>query len=966
MAFDTLDQITFSLLATVSDSDTATITETYDAFIARLTPTPAPRKSAVPLFSGTSFSVGRSKANATEVQLLVFDFDNKCDTPVQPETVCELLTQALVRSVVVSSYNHTREVPRFRVIVFLSEPILPYQFETAFADAVSQLGFTDPKIICGLDGASANLTQFYYLPSHPPGETPFMRVIAGEDFQFDLASSFRYTPPPRGPGRPRVEGARANQFTPAQIQLYWLTVLPQLQDRGNEWRCPCPLHRGVKPNFNVNKRTGFWHCFSECQAKGLKGGGIYHFHHLLRNSQLPPDMQIAYKDAVAEVSAMIGTPTPVSLSHYQQVVATSHVDQVPDLLAALEHLPEGQRAQAARALATKHQIPDAVIAEHVVPSRATLGGPLNFLLGNDARTQRIWDTYQTRINTDKYDLDEQGLYRLQEVGQGDKRHLVRRDIGPQPVWITALSKDPATGDEWVHLHWQVPGESVQSRWVLTRDLRSGAFKNWPDFPWDANRVNQVSEYLNDSIASVAKIETRPMVVEIGWQMALDPPRLVLYPELHDEDVLALSPGPLQRRGSMKPWREMFEWLLKQPFEDVKMFWSALGMSAAAPLVRHMQVRNPILVVATSSSKGKSVVVAVAQNLWGNWRASHSGANSTARATEDMVTLHQDVPYMIDEFQRHVGRNDFRGAEDLIYNFGNGQRRQKIDVKAGRVIGGEVRHGVVLMTSEDDFFSQLAEGARNRCIVMRGAPLPNPAAAEFLKMLYPHYGVVGPKLEALYTEHLRRHLLDVQLRVNRLRKKLESRGVETIGDDIPAIALAGQGLSALSEIFGMTLPVAATVNYMLSILHPQREVSVTEKFDTATRCFIDLLERVQNAPWGTSGPLDYAVVPEGPVAVRGNALMQPDASVFEVMLGTRLVGETLRRHGLREAVFNDWLRRGYLVRNTARQNAHYKHRRANARSQQSFAYEGTTVLLVTPYGVDVAAGVADPNAPPPAA
>jgi KaiC/GvpD/RAD55 family RecA-like ATPase len=55
------------------------------------------------------------------------------------------------------------------------------------------------------------------------------------------------------------------EFTRDEIRTYYATRVPKLrQADAREWRGPCPVHEGERPNFAVNAETGFAHCHSQC------------------------------------------------------------------------------------------------------------------------------------------------------------------------------------------------------------------------------------------------------------------------------------------------------------------------------------------------------------------------------------------------------------------------------------------------------------------------------------------------------------------------------------------------------------------------------------------------------------------------------------------------------------------------------------------------------------------------------
>lgn len=57
-------------------------------------------------------------------------------------------------------------------------------------------------------------------------------------------------------------------FTQAEIAEYYRLRVPRLNQRGRQWRCPCPLHRGKHYSFSVNAETGCWYCFADCGRGG--------------------------------------------------------------------------------------------------------------------------------------------------------------------------------------------------------------------------------------------------------------------------------------------------------------------------------------------------------------------------------------------------------------------------------------------------------------------------------------------------------------------------------------------------------------------------------------------------------------------------------------------------------------------------------------------------------------------------
>jgi len=85
-------------------------------------------------------------------------------------------------------------------------------------------------------------------------------------------------------------------LTPQEVSAYYAARLPRLQQRGREWRCPCPIHGGKNDNFSVNAGTGLWHCHSQCG----RGGSVYDLEMELGGVDFPA--------AANEVRRIVGRP----------------------------------------------------------------------------------------------------------------------------------------------------------------------------------------------------------------------------------------------------------------------------------------------------------------------------------------------------------------------------------------------------------------------------------------------------------------------------------------------------------------------------------------------------------------------------------------------------------------------------------------------------------------------------------
>lgn len=86
------------------------------------------------------------------------------------------------------------------------------------------------------------------------------------------------------------------ELTSSEIATYYAARLPHLNQRGREWRAPCPIHDGKDDNFSVNAENGTWYCHSACG----RGGSAYDLEMALTNAD--------FRTAAQEVRRIVGRP----------------------------------------------------------------------------------------------------------------------------------------------------------------------------------------------------------------------------------------------------------------------------------------------------------------------------------------------------------------------------------------------------------------------------------------------------------------------------------------------------------------------------------------------------------------------------------------------------------------------------------------------------------------------------------
>ena len=103
----------------------------------------------------------RTNDRVISTSLLVFDIDNKGSVVTQTELERAIRAKGY-RAILHSTYNHTPDNPRFRLILDISEPIQPADHKSLLLHVAQNLGLSD-----FIDTACTDLSRYFYLPRCP-------------------------------------------------------------------------------------------------------------------------------------------------------------------------------------------------------------------------------------------------------------------------------------------------------------------------------------------------------------------------------------------------------------------------------------------------------------------------------------------------------------------------------------------------------------------------------------------------------------------------------------------------------------------------------------------------------------------------------------------------------------------------------------------------------------------------------
>lgn len=103
----------------------------------------------------------RKSERVLSVSLLVFDIDNQDDTITDIDLRKKVLSNGY-RAIIHSTYNHTPDNPRFRLILDISEPISPENHKALLLHVAQNLDISD----C-IDRVCVDSARYFYLPRCP-------------------------------------------------------------------------------------------------------------------------------------------------------------------------------------------------------------------------------------------------------------------------------------------------------------------------------------------------------------------------------------------------------------------------------------------------------------------------------------------------------------------------------------------------------------------------------------------------------------------------------------------------------------------------------------------------------------------------------------------------------------------------------------------------------------------------------
>ena len=147
------------------------LTESHIQALVQTPPKAGRSKHSTPCWSPALYSPGarRCNANVEAVSALVYDFDH---TTLTPQDMHDKLNTMGLSHFIHTSWSHTSSASRFRVCVLLSRPLLPHEFNFAWAQGGKVLGIEGE-----FDIQTKDISRHYILPV-ARGGLPYQGFLA--------------------------------------------------------------------------------------------------------------------------------------------------------------------------------------------------------------------------------------------------------------------------------------------------------------------------------------------------------------------------------------------------------------------------------------------------------------------------------------------------------------------------------------------------------------------------------------------------------------------------------------------------------------------------------------------------------------------------------------------------------------------------------------------------------------------
>lgn len=656
----TLEQLTFQISEFGNSRDNHPKPKTYswDSFCKAYSVNVEQCQKDGPAWSPVSYAEGvtRKKEHVQYVSMAVIDVDNG--------TLISTFLQHLegIAFLTHSSYSHTPEHPKYRVIIPFAKPVAADQWAEVWL-RVNQLvgGCNDP--------ATKDASRLYYKPAHPPGNEHFVNIGEGRPLSLD--------------DLPAVSTPVVTHPLTFHRKAYERStvIIEGIESSGPE----LGFEQGLSA---VVDRCNFMKFASDEQNQAAISEPLWQA--MISNACRFENSDAWIHAASAHHPGYDETKTDKKIHHAREGSAPITCSRIRGL--GFQNCPSGGCRTAS------HQITKAP---------AGLEGWMfqKQLTADQTASAEMPDTYQIG----DFSVSDLGVFQAIANKDGTARQIKLASR----IDVSALTRDPTSTNWGLEVRFKDP-DGVSKSWALPKELLAG---NGDSYRAPLLKMGATIEPSNQAKTGLAQYlvtagpEARALSVrQPGWFNGT----FVLPNAVHGrsaERVVFQTNDPLDigrfsQQGTLSTWQEY----VAGPSQCNSRAVFSICAGLAAPLLNLLHEDNSGFHLRGNSSIGKSVCLSLGSSVWGGAALIRTW-NMTTNGLEGVATLHNDILLPLDE----LGQADPKTAGEAAYMLGNGQGKSRA-TKDGDARGVKRWRNIVLSSGEKSMAMMMAQAGH---IVMAG-------------------------------------------------------------------------------------------------------------------------------------------------------------------------------------------------------------------------------------------------------
>lgn len=653
-------QFTISQFKSSKDNVPKQCTHTWTTFCEAFLEHPARNQKDGPAWSPVSYVTGSTRGNhgVDHVHMAVIDVDD--GTPL--ETVLKRFVG--IAMLAHSSYSHSPEKPKYRVILPLAAPVSASDW-TSIWPRINHLtgGCNDP--------VTKDPARLYFKPAHPPGiDFHFVQIQEGRLLSLKDLPELAVQVPEQpvtfhrsigGKRLPEIEGIESSgpdlNFEQGLTQVINRCAFMQFASAPeNQDSIPEPLWLAMISNACRFENSEPWiHTSSE------------HYDGYDENA------------------------TDAKIEHARNGSAPITCNRIREL--GFQNCPSGGCRR-----------PNGEVAK----APAALGGWMFHRQLTVAET--VSNQFPDEYEVGKFIVNPAGVFQTIDKDDNDVKKVIKIC---SRIDVVALTRNPESSNWGLELCFADP-DGKKKNWALPKELLASVGDSYRASLFKMGASIESSKSAREGLAAylvAATPEARALSVrQPGWFNG----SFVLPDAVYgrsDERVVFRTSDPdeikrFSRNGTMESWQQH----VATPSQGNSRAILAICIGLAPPLLSLLGEDNGGFHFRGISSTGKTVGLGLGTSVWGgaglirNW-------NMTVNGFESVATMHNDVLLPLDE----LGQADGKAAGEIAYMHGNGQGKSRSN-RDGDAKAAKRFRSLVLSSGEKSVADLMAEAGK---VVMAG-------------------------------------------------------------------------------------------------------------------------------------------------------------------------------------------------------------------------------------------------------